>query len=105
MMKDDYAELTTEDRALAKAIAEAETPHERAAAAWHYYHRDGSDRTPRSLMILHIGMLVGEIEKMIHASTDAETAALVTHFRALSPVWREQVVRGVELMVRLEAER
>jgi len=59
--------LTDDDALLLRAISEADDQVTRATRIRDYYQldRDRADRTPRSILYLHLGMLSGIIDSWL----------------------------------------
>jgi len=59
-------ELTAHDKKLLTIIMDTPDPEQLAARIFEYYHdNDRADRTSRSQMYLHLGMLTGAIMRAV----------------------------------------
>jgi len=62
----DAVQLTEDDKKRLTAIFETTDPEELASLLFDYYHdRDRADRTSRSQMYLHMGMLTGAVMRAL----------------------------------------
>jgi len=65
-------ELTTDDKKRLTEIFEAPDPEQMAARIFDYYHdADRADRTSRSQMYLHMGMLAGAVMRALDGGRPA----------------------------------
>jgi len=64
--------LTADDRKRLTEIFETNDPEQLAARLFEYYHdADRAERTSRSQMYLHLGMLVGAVMRLVKAPRDS----------------------------------
>jgi len=69
-------DLTADDRARLTEIFEAHEPEQLAARIFDYYHDpDRADRTSRSQMYLHLGMLAGAVMRVVDGRSRARLFA------------------------------